>query len=103
MYMAGGFEFPFPDSTEVRSPNLTPDKATGIGSWTAQQFIERFRFFSDSTFVPYTVKPGQFKTVMPWTFYAGMKEEDLRAIFAYLQSLPAVKNPVVKFSIPSRK
>jgi len=96
-FLAGGFEFPFPDGTVVRSPNITPDKETGIGTWTEQQFIERFKVFADSTYVPQTVRPGDFKTVMPWFFYAKASEEDLQALFAYLRTVPPVQNNVQKF------
>jgi hypothetical protein len=34
---------------------------------------------------------------MPWTYYAGMQDDDLRAIYAYLRSLPPVVNRVEKF------
>jgi hypothetical protein len=36
-------------------------------------------------------------TEMPWTYYAGMRDDDLRAIYAYLRSLPPVVNRVEKF------
>lgn len=96
-FLAGGFEFPLPDGTVVRSSNITPDKKTGIGNWTEQQFLARFNMYADSTYVPHDVGAGDFKTVMPWLFYAGMKEHDLKAIFAYIQSAPAIENQVVKF------
>jgi len=96
-FLAGGFEFPFPDGTLVRSPNITPDQKTGIGTWTEKQFIERFKSFADSSYVPKTVRPGDFKTVMPWFLYAKATEEDLRALFAYLRAIPPVQNSVVKF------
>ena len=68
--------------------NLTPDKETGLGSWTAQQFVD-------------TIKNGreqghgrQLLPPMPWPAYRNMSDADLRAIFAYLQTIPAVKNKV---------
>jgi mono/diheme cytochrome c family protein len=96
-YLAGGFEFPFPDGTVVRSLNITPHKETGIGTWTEQQFVACFKQYSDSTYTPHPVQNGDFKTVMPWLFYTHMKQEDLKAIFAYLQSVPPVENKVEKF------
>lgn len=98
-YMAGGFEFPLPDGTVVRSVNLTPDKQTGLGNWTEEQFISRFKMYSDSTYVPQTVGPGDFKTVMPWSEYTHLKEGDLKAIFAYLKTIPAVNNSVERFEV----
>lgn len=94
---AGGFEFKFPDGSVVRSSNLTPHKETGIGGWTKEHFIQRFKTYGDSTYARLRVKPGEFQTTMPWTMYAGMKEEDLAAIYTYLQSLKPVENRVEKF------
>jgi mono/diheme cytochrome c family protein len=76
----------------VRSANLTPDQATGIGAWTRDQFIARF------TQGPETQGPAPagYDTPMPWTSYAGMTPGDLGAIYDYLRALPAVTNGVVK-------
>ena len=97
---AGGFEFKFPDGSVVSSANITSDKATGIGNWTKEQFIARFKMYNDSSYVPVSVKPGEFQTPMPWTMYAGMNADDLAAIYAYLQSLKPVENRVIKFNPP---
>ena len=96
-FAAGGFEFNLPDGMVLRSANLTPDKQTGLGNWTEQQFVTRFKMYSDSTYMSYKVEPGQFQTLMPWMAYTNMEEHDLKAIFAYLQSLPPVNNHVVRF------
>jgi len=87
---AGGRVFKSPFG-EVRTPNLTPH-ATGLGSWTKQTFIERFRAFREKGAAA-PVHPGQ-NTPMPWLEYAGMTEQDLGAIFAYLRKLPAVDHRV---------
>jgi mono/diheme cytochrome c family protein len=94
---AGGMEFPFPDGSVVRAPNITPH-ATGIGSWTEEQFVERFKQYVDSSYEAPAVKSGEFQTVMPWTMYGGMNEEDLKAIYAYLKSVEPVENTVVRFA-----
>jgi hypothetical protein len=98
---AGGFEFNLQDGSVVRSANLTPDKATGLGNWTSEQFINRFKMYADSSYVNPKVTPGEFQTTMPWTMYSGMNKADLEAIFAYLQSLTPVTNQVEKFT-PSK-
>lgn len=95
---AGGRAFQFPDGSVVRSANITPDKETGIGNWTREQFIARFKLFADSSYVAPPVGPGEFNTIMPWTMYGQMKEEDLSAIFAYLQTVKPIANTVTKFS-----
>ena len=96
-FFAGGFEFKFPDGSMVRSSNLTPDPETGIGGWTREQFIERFKIYQDSAYVNPRVKQGEFQTVMPWTMYAGMTKDDLAAIYKYLHSLKPVTNKVERF------
>ena len=96
-FLAGGFEFKFPGGSVVRSANITPDPVTGIGNWTEEQFLARFKLYADSSFVPQSVNPGDFQTVMPWLFYCHMTDDDIKAIFAYLKTVPAVNNTVVKF------
>jgi hypothetical protein len=97
MFLAGGMEFPFPDNTILRSANITQDKETGIGAWKEEDFMNKFRAFRDSTFVPTEVKEGEFRTLMPWLFYSRMEDDDLRAIYAYLKTVPPVNHKVVKF------
>jgi mono/diheme cytochrome c family protein len=97
---AGGFEFKFPDGSIVSSMNITPDP-TGIGTWDKETFISRFRVYSDSGYVPQKVKDGEFKTVMPWGMYAGMTNQDLEAIFAYLKTLKPANNTVERFKTAS--
>lgn len=93
---AGGFEFRFPNGSVTRSANITPDTLTGIGAWDRATFIRKFRQFADSSYVPTPVdwKAGDFQTVMPWTMYGGMSEQDLGAIYDHLRMLPAVRNKV---------
>lgn len=93
--LAGGMTFTLPNGI-VKSANLTPDQETGIGSWTKETFIARFKAFDTKTFTPFEVKNG-FNTPMPWTFYSSMNEEDLGAIYTYLQSLKPIKNEVIKY------
>ena len=45
MDFAGGSEFPLPGGGIVRSANITPESDTGIGTWTEQQFIDKFKAF----------------------------------------------------------
>lgn len=98
MELAGGFEFPLFTGGIVRSANITPDPETGIGTWTEQQFVDRFKVFADSSYVPPTIGKGEFNTVMPWMMYAQMTNEDLKAIYAYLKTVKPIKNQVQRFS-----
>ncbi|NJM93470.1 MAG: c-type cytochrome [Cytophagales bacterium] len=95
--LAGGFPFALPTGT-VRSSNISPSETTGIGLCTEDMFVQRFKQYADSAYVPPTVEPGGFNTVMPWLMYAQMEEEDLKAIFAYLQTVDPVENTVERFS-----
>lgn len=95
---SGGREFSFPDGSLVRSSNITPDRETGIGTWTKENFISRFKLYKDSSYMTPVVQPGEFNTIMPWTMYANMTEEDLGAIYTYLHSLAPMENRVVKFT-----
>jgi hypothetical protein len=90
---AGGHEFPLASGMVV-SPNLTPHELTGIGGWTREAFIARFRAFA--TEAP-PIGPQDPNTVMPWTMYAGMTDEDLGAIYDYLRTVPAVDKAVEKW------
>jgi len=98
MELAGGFEFPLPSGGVVRSSNITPDKETGIGSWTEAAFVSRFKRYADSTYVPQTIAKGTFNTIMPWTMYKNMAEQDLKDLYAYLQRVKPVSNRVDKFT-----
>ena len=102
MDFAGGFQFIMPQGV-LRSANITPDEKTGIGTWTREQFINRFKTYAQESaqripvVEPYT--ETQFQTVMPWIMYAGMTEKDLGSIYAYLRSVKAVDHPVKKFTV----
>jgi mono/diheme cytochrome c family protein len=94
---AGGAEFSFPGGV-VRSANITPDKNTGMGGWTKEQFIARFKVMNpDSNQIP-NVNRNDYNTVMPWTMYAGMSREDLGAIYDYLKTLKPIYNSVAKWT-----
>jgi hypothetical protein len=99
----GGREFKFPDGSVVRSSNITPDEEAGIGKWTKEAFIARFKLFADSSYAAPDVAPGEFNTIMPWTMYAGMTKTDLGAIYTYLRSVKPMSNKVEKFTSASGK
>jgi mono/diheme cytochrome c family protein len=67
--------------------NLTPSKY-GLAGWTAEVFVQTIRQGKHAGVGRALLPP------MPWANYAQMKDEDLRAIFAYLQSLPPIDNRV---------
>ena len=94
MGFAGGFKFNLKSGGKAVSANITPDKNTGIGNWTSQQFIGRFKAYNAK--MP-DVQKNQPNTVMPWTMYASMTDEDLNAIYVYLKSLKPIDNKVTHF------
>ena len=92
---SGGRDFHMPNGV-VNSANITPDKGTGIGGWTAEQFVARFKAYTNPANTP-VMGSTDVNTIMPWTMLAGMDTSDLRSIYAYLQTLKPIKNEVVHF------
>ncbi|WP_426749609.1 c-type cytochrome [Myxococcus sp. Y35] len=83
---AGGRPMPTPYGPEVVA-NLTPH-AQGLGALDEEAFVARFTAFKD--LAPASSKAGQVnKLTMPWGFFAGMAEADLRALYRYLRTVPA--------------
>jgi len=68
--------------------NLTPDKETGLGDWTEQNFIETIRTGKRMG------KGRELLPPMPYESFRNMTDEDLKSIFAYLRTIPVVKNKV---------
>ena len=79
----------------VTSPNITPDSATGIGTWTEDMFVSKFKQYREPR--SYNYDPGKQNTVMPVTEFAGMKDEDLKAIYAYLRTVKPLSNKIEKY------
>ncbi|PWT97506.1 MAG: cytochrome C [Bacteroidetes bacterium] len=97
LQFAGGRTFMFPAGM-VTSANLTPDDKTGIGKWTKEDFMGRFKAYRDSSHMHIKVDINkEFNTPMPWTMFAGMKDEDLSAIYDYLRTLKPISQEIVKF------
>jgi mono/diheme cytochrome c family protein len=68
--------------------NLTPDKETGLGRFTTEQIV--------AAFTKGVMPDGRkLSEIMPWPALSHLTPEDARAIAAYLQSLPPVKNAVL--------
>jgi hypothetical protein len=81
----------------TRSANITPDADTGIGSWTEQQFIDRFKSFEGVEQPVLSEAERRQNTPMPWTAYAGMSREDLAAIYTALRQQKPIVNRVTRF------
>lgn len=68
--------------------NLTPDKETGLGNWTEDMFIQAMRTGRHEG------KGRPILPPMPYFVVAQLNDEDISSLFAYLQSLPPVRNRV---------
>ncbi|HET6995228.1 MAG TPA: cytochrome C [Chitinophagaceae bacterium] len=91
---SGGFVFATP-FFKVAVANITPDTATGIGGLTEDAFVQKFQANSSPDKI--NIHPGRENSIMPWAMYGTMKEEDLRAIYAYLRTMAPVTNKVEKW------
>ena len=68
--------------------NLTPDPETGLGKWTEEMFIETMRTGRHQGKGRHLLPP------MPYSMVGALEDEDIKSLFAYLQSLAPVKNRV---------
>ena len=92
--LAGGFRFDA-GSFINNTANITPDSATGIGAWTEERFMNKFTVCREEK--GYNYDAGTQNTYMPLTMYAGMTDNDLKAIYAYLRTVKPVSNKVEKY------
>ena len=68
--------------------NLTPDEHTGIGIWTEDMFVKAIRTGRHM---------GQSRPIlppMPWQDYSHLNDDDLKAVYAYLRTLPPIQNQI---------
>ena len=80
-----GFEIP--GLGVFHGPNLTPDKETGLGSWTDMQIIAALQ--------KGTRPDGRLLApIMPWHAFANLTPQDVQAVVTFLRSVPTVKNKV---------
>ena len=83
---AGGLKFDnVTDSGtfSLTTPNLTPDETGRLSGWTQQQFLKRFRMGT-------LIKQSH----MPWGPFSRMSDDDLKAVWNYLQTVKPVRNEV---------
>ncbi|HEX2660965.1 MAG TPA: diheme cytochrome c-553 [Polyangia bacterium] len=81
----------------VYSFNLTPDLETGLGRWTEDMFVRAVRTGRHMGGNGRPIMPP-----MPWPNLAQQSDDDLKAIFAYLHSIPAVHNDVPAPRVPEQ-
>ena len=89
---AGGrpIETPF---GRILAPNITPDRETGIGAWSDDEFV--------GSLLRGTGRDGiNLYPAMPYTYLTHMTRDDALAIRAYLNTVPAVNHRVVANQLP---
>lgn len=94
--LAGGHEF-FVAGGLVRSSNISPNPETGIGNWTLEQFIARFRQYQGDAGRTIPIGVDGRNTIMSWSMFADMNDEDLGAIYAFLMQSEPRRNSVNVF------
>jgi len=79
------------------SANITPDKTTGLGMWTEKTFIDAIRNGRIQG------KGRPMLPPMPFPAMARLTDSDLKAIYAYLKSVPKISNKVPAPVAPGEK
>ena len=96
---AGGLSITTPFGT-FYSPNITPDKKTGIGNWTEQDFIRALKEGRDPA-------GRNYFPVFPYIYFSKITDEDAKALYAYFMSIPAIeaqnKSLPFPFNIPGAR
>jgi mono/diheme cytochrome c family protein len=94
---SGGLRFNVPGAFDVTAPNITSDKETGVGAWSADD-IKKLLLTG-------VANDGKPIAVMPTGFYNILQPSDLDAIVAYTQSIKPVSNkvPAPIYLVPIRQ
>ena len=79
----------------VYAPNLTPDRDTGLGSWTEEMFLAAMRTGRHMGGKGRPILPP-----MPWMGLSMQSDDDLKAMFAFLRSIPPIRNGVPEVKVP---
>lgn len=85
--LAGGRPFNLGPAGILFTKNITPDTATGIGTWTDEQIRIAMK-------TGQTISGDILFPVMPYHVYNSMADADVEAVIAYLRSVNPVNNPV---------
>ncbi len=84
--LAGGYEMDVPSFGAIYTSNITPDKDTGIGNWSDDDFVRAVRegISPDGSY---------YLPVFPYNYYTKMSREDVLDMKAFLDTVPAVMQP----------
>ena len=91
-FLAGGRELKT-DFGSFFTPNITPDPETGIGNWSEEDFVRAMREGK-------APDGRRYYPTFPYTSYTRMTRQDIVDLKAYLDSVPAVRNPVPDHDLP---
>lgn len=86
-YFAGGNQPLDLEGRPKPTPNLTPDKETGLGDWSKEEFIQSVKFGT---------KKGEAALGYPMMPYTQLSDYEIGAIFDYLMTIPPIENKVVR-------
>jgi mono/diheme cytochrome c family protein len=86
-YLGGGNAMPDMNGRIVKTSNITPDPETGIGKWSEDEFVRLLRF---------GVRPDATVIVYPMQPFPELSDAEARAIYAYLRTVPPIKNAVAR-------
>ncbi|TCJ17665.1 cytochrome c [Flaviaesturariibacter flavus] len=84
-FFGGGNLMKTPDGKDIYTRNLTMDEETGIGRWTEEEFIKAVRF---------GIVPNGEGLREPMPKFTNLSDREARAIYAYLKTVPKIKNQV---------
>ena len=84
-YFSGGNPMLDQEGNVVYSRNITPDKETGIGNWTEEQFIKTIHT---------GIREGKPAVRYPMRPVPELTTEEVSAIWAYLQTVPPVRHDI---------
>ncbi len=85
-FFGGGNKMKQIDGTDISTLNLTPDKETGIGNWSEEDFIKAAK----TGIVPNGLPALRY----PMIPYIGLSDSELKAVYAYIKTVPPISNKV---------
>lgn len=85
-FFGGGNELMTPNGNKLKSLNITMDEETGIGKWTEDEFIKAVKYGQ----VPHG-QPGLREPMLPYT---SLTDNEVKAIYAYLKTVPKMHNQI---------
>lgn len=84
-YMGGGMKLKGLSGETIYTPNITKDATTGIGNWSKQDFVQAIRE---------GIRPDRSVITYPMPNYKELSQPEAEAIYAYIQTIPAIRNQV---------